>query len=172
MMIIIPTTYEWIPQEITKGEIYMFRPAIRNRNNYDMMDYFNDLNKNFWEDFPDFGDFGSLTSSGTFRTDITDEGSKYRLEAELPGMKKEDIKLNINGDYLTISAEHTDESEDKDEKRNYVRRERSYGSYSRSFNVSDIDVNNIEASYENGILALDLPKKQPEAPASHQIEIK
>lgn len=150
----------------------MLRPELRNRDNYSMMDYFNDWNRNFFDDFPAFPDFGSMTTSASFRTDIKDEGDKYRLEAELPGMNKEDIKLNINGDYMTISAEHSSESEDKDEKNNYVRRERSYGSYSRSFNVSGIDTSNINAAYENGILSLELPKKAPECAASHQIEIK
>ena len=87
-------------------------------------------------------------------------------------MKKEDIKLDLNGDYLTISAEHNEEKEEKDEKRNYVRKERRYGSYSRSFNVANIDTDHIAASYENGVLTLDLPKRTETAPVSHQIEIK
>jgi len=137
-----------------------------------MMDYFNDWNNNFWNDFGDFGGFGDLAVRDSFKTDIEDLGDKFRLEADLPGMKKEDIKLDLNGDYLTISAEHNEEKEEKDEKRNYVRKERRYGSYSRSFNVANIDTDHIAASYENGVLTLDLPKRTETAPVSHQIEIK
>ena len=66
--------------------------------------------------------------SGGFRTDIKDSGDTYLLEAELPGFQKDDIAIDIKGDYLTITAEHSSETEEKREKDNYVRRERSYGS--------------------------------------------
>ena len=71
-----------------------------------------------------------------FRTDITEKDGNYILEAELPGFKKDDIRIDLEKDCLTISAEHSGENEENDSERNYVRRERFYGSYSRSFNVS------------------------------------
>ena len=115
--------------------------------------------------------FGSQQPSVlSFRTDVTDTGESYKLEAELPGFKKEDIKIDIENDCLTISAERREE---KDEKRpNFVKRERLYGSYSRSFDVSGIDVDKISAAYTDGILTLELPKKVETVPASRRLEIK
>ena len=105
----------------------------------------------------------------SFRTDVTDTGDSFKLEAELPGFKKDDIKIDIENDCLTISAER---HENKDENRpNFVKRERMYGSYSRSFDVSGIDVDRISAAYTDGILTLELPKKVETPPASRRLEI-
>ena len=71
---------------------------------------------------------------------------------------------------LTISAER--KSDEKEEKSNYVKRERFYGSFSRSFDVSGVNVDGIEASYTDGMLNLTLPKKAAEIPASRRLEIK
>ena len=106
----------------------------------------------------------------SFRTDVSDDGDSYKLEAELPGFKKEDISIDIDNECLTISAERSFDK--KDDKNNYVKRERYYGSYSRSFDVSNIDIDKIEASYTDGILTLILPKKAAEIPASRRLEIK
>ena len=107
----------------------------------------------------------------SFRTDIKDEGDKYVMEAELPGFEKEDIKLDITGDTMTLSAEHKAEKEEKG-KNNYIRRERSYGSYKRSFDLTGIDSDKIEAQYKNGILELTLPKMVETKPESRRLEIK
>ncbi|MEA4813853.1 MAG: Hsp20/alpha crystallin family protein [Oscillospiraceae bacterium] len=104
-----------------------------------------------------------------FKTDITDEGDHFELKADLPGFKKEDIHLNLEGDTLTINAERHSEHEEKKDK--YVRCERSYGSYSRSFDVSGIDASQIKAYYDGGVLDLKMPKKAAAIPASTQIEI-
>ncbi|MBQ9268840.1 MAG: Hsp20/alpha crystallin family protein [Oscillospiraceae bacterium] len=106
-----------------------------------------------------------------FRTDIQDNGDSYTLEAELPGFQKEDIAIDIDGDQLTIQAHHNSESEQKDDAGNYLRRERFYGSYSRSFDISQINADEIHAAYENGILKLELPKKTAAVPASRRLEI-
>ena len=105
-----------------------------------------------------------------FRTDVLDTGDAFKLECELPGFKKEDIKLDVENDCLTISAER--KAETKDEKENYVKRERIYGSFTRCFDVSGINVDAIEASYTDGMLNVLLPKKAAEVPASRQLEIK
>jgi len=131
--------------------------------NYDLFNLFNDMDKDF---------FGGSMPMNSCRTDIRDEGEKYVMESELPGFEKEDIKLDINGSYLVISAEHNASNDEKDDKGNYIRRERSYGSYKRSFDISDVDADQISAEYRNGILTLDLPKKKPETPASRRLEIK
>lgn len=106
-----------------------------------------------------------------FRTDIkkTDEG--YQLEAELPGFDKKDISVGIEGDVLTIKAQRHSETEDKDKKDRYVRIERSYGSYERSFDVSGIDTESIGAKYENGVLILNMTKKEPALPPVRQLTI-
>ena len=73
---------------------------------------------------------------------------------------------------LTISAKHEEKQDEKDEKSGkYVRRERRYGSYQRSFNLNGVDAKNIQGAYENGVLKLTLPKEQPTVPETHRIEI-
>lgn len=89
-----------------------------------------------------------------------------------PGFKKEDIKIDVEDDCLTISAERKVDEDKKDEKNNFVKRERYYGSYSRSFDVSGINIDGIEASYTDGVLTLTMPKKASEVPASRRLEIK
>ena len=106
-----------------------------------------------------------------FRTDIRDAGDSFLLEADLPGFNKEDISLDLKDGILTISAVHQDSSEEKDDKGSYIRRERRYGSFSRTFDVSGIDENAITAVYNNGILELTLPKLAPVVPQSRQIAI-
>ena len=122
---------------------------------------------NFARDF-----FGSNNASlPAFRTDIQDKGESYLLEADLPGFNKEDINLDLKDNILTISATHQEQSEDKDEKGTYLRRERRYGSFQRSFDVTGIDAAGISAAYENGVLKLNLPKEQPTVPPTRRIEI-
>ena len=102
------------------------------------------------------------SSTTAFRTDIRDTGDNYVLEAELPGFKKEDIDIQLENNILTVTAGHKEEEESKDN--GYIRRERRVGYYTRSFDVSDIDTDNITAACENGILTMTLPKKkQPES---------
>lgn len=121
--------------------------------------------------------FGTPQRFTSFRTDIRDEGDKYVLEAELPGFNKEDIKLDITGNSLTLAAEHTDtgSSDDKtggsDDKR-YIRRERSFSAVRRSFDISGINKDAIDAEYKNGVLYMELPKKQPEPPSTRRLEIR
>ncbi len=112
----------------------------------------------------------SVPAVTAFRTDVLDTGDAFKLECELPGFKKEDIKLDVENDCLTISAER--KAETKDEKENYVKRERVYGSFTRCFDVSGINVDGIEASYTDGVLNVTLPKKAAEVPASRRLEIK
>ena len=115
--------------------------------------------------------FGGSSVMGSFRTDVIDTGDSYELEAELPGFKKEDIKLDLKDGILTISAEHNENSDQKDEKGNYIRRERTWGSYSRSFDVSDINTAQIKAGYQNGVLTLNLPKRTETTPSSRTVAI-
>ena len=122
---------------------------------------FEEMSRSFWDN----------NNVSAFRTDITEKDGKYVLEADLPGFKKEDISVDIDKDCLTITAEH--KSEEKEENADsYIRRERYYGSYTRSFNVKGIDTEAITAAYNDGVLTLTMPKKEPEVPAARRLEIK
>ena len=130
---------------------------------FGLWDAFNDFDKNF---------FGSNMPINNCRTDIRDDGDKYVMESELPGFDKEDIKLDINGSQLTIAAEHSTSNDEKDDKGNYIRRERKFGSYKRSFDIGDVNTDAVSAEYKNGILIIELPKKATEAPVAKRLEIK
>ena len=107
-----------------------------------------------------------------FSTDIRDNGSEFVLEADLPGIKKDDIKLDLSDNILTISAERHSEFEEKDKKGNYVRCERSYGSYQRSFDTTGIDTDKIDAEFKDGVLRLTMPKIIEQKPEPRRLEIR
>ena len=106
-----------------------------------------------------------------FNTDIIESGNNYILEADLPGFEKGDIKLDVKDDILTIKAERHTETEKKDKDSRSICCERSYGSYSRQFDVSGIDTDKISAKYENGVLKLTMPKKEAQKETSKHLEI-
>lgn len=89
-------------------------------------------------------------------TDVRETEAGYVLEAEMPGITKENISLKIENDTLTIAAETAKETEETKER--YLRRERRVGKMERSFNLEGIDQNNITADYINGVLTVNLPK--------------
>lgn len=128
--------------------------------------------RNFFAPFSDFDKEFAKANAGitACRTDIREEKDKFVMESELPGFDKEDITIDINGKSLILKAEHKSESEDKKDGK-YIRRERFYGSFERSFDISGIDTDKITADYKNGILVMVLPKKQPETPASRRLQI-
>lgn len=115
--------------------------------------------------------FFSGNELGGFKTDIKDTGDAFVLEADLPGVKKEDIHIDIDGDYLSISAQRSSSREEKDKEGNYIRCERSYGSFSRSFDISSVKAEDISAAYDNGVLTLTLPKREKTVPTSRRLEI-
>ena len=127
-----------------------------------------DMERRFFDDPFCFYDVKALAE---FKTDIIDNGDSYELDADLPGFEKGDIKLDITGDVLTIQAERHSEHEEKDKKQKYVRCERSYGSYSRAFDISGVDADKIKAKYEDGVLKLTLPKKEEPKEQSRKLEI-
>ena len=89
----------------------------------------------------------------------------------MPGIKKENVKIELSKGYLTISAENNNEVEEKE--KNYIRKERRYGSFTRSFYVGDkVEMNDINASMDNGILSITVPKEESEEPEKKYIEIK
>ena len=119
--------------------------------------------------FHDF--FGrSVNYFENFNTDVIDKGDSYLLQAELPGFQKEDIAIDLDKDTLTITAAHKEENNEK--KDNYVRQERSYQSYCRSFHIPGIKKDEITAGYNNGILEVSLPKNNVLMEDRKRIEIK
>ena len=115
--------------------------------------------------------FAPVNGKGQFRCDISEKDGEYLLEADLPGFNKEDINVEVNGEMLTISATHNEEKSEKDDDGNYIRRERRFGSFSRSFSTEGIDVENIKADYQNGVLKLDMPKAREMKPEVKKIAI-
>ena len=140
---------------------------------FEMMPFSRSRGVDLYHPFRDLEELERSMFSGSgltaFRTDIRDTGDAYLLEADLPGMHKEDIHIDIDGDRMTISAERSASNEQ--EKDGYIRCERSYGSFSRSFDISGIRADQISASYEDGVLKLTLPKQTKEVPAARRLEI-
>lgn len=102
------------------------------------------------------------------QTDLAETDDDFRLRVDVPGMSKEDIDVNLQGGTLTVSGERT--SEQTDEGEDYVRVERAFGSFHRSFSLPDaVDEDNIKATYEDGVLSIIVPKT--EESARRQIEI-
>ena len=121
-----------------------------NSKGLSISDMFNDFfNDDMLSDFK---------SCGSFKTDIKETPEEYVVHAELPGVKKEDINIDYNNNYLTISANRNYENEEK--KDNYIKRERSYGAVSRGFYISNVDKSLIKAKFDNGVLSIELPKKE------------
>lgn len=111
--------------------------------------------RRFWND--PFSFFSTGSGMTAFGTDIVDNGDSYLLESDLPGFRKEDIHLDLQGDTLTVTAQREDEREERKEQ--YIRCERSSGTYQRLFDMSGVDTDGIRARYENGVLHITLPKK-------------
>ncbi len=120
----------------------------------------------FDDDFDNF--FFPSVKVKDMKCDIYEKDNNYFIEIDLPGFNKEDIKVEIKDKYLTITATKSKEKEDKD--KNYLRRERSYGQFSRSFAIGDILEEDIVAKFENGTLLITVNKKE-EIKSKKTIEI-
>jgi len=106
----------------------------------------------------------------TPKLDIAELKDKFEIKAELPGMDEKDINLSLNDGVLTISGEKKAETEQKD--KGYYLKECSYGTFSRSVRLPDnIAEDKIEANFKKGVLFIDMPKKEPQAPKARKIEI-
>lgn len=101
----------------------------------------------------------TVKNAQNFNIDISDDGKGYYITSDLPGIEKEDIKIELKGDYLTIEAEKKDEKEE--ENKRYYRRERSYGKFSRAVLIpedAEKDIGKIEAEFKNGVLKIKMNK--------------
>ena len=145
-----------------------FLPAVFGEN---LMDVFNDFDRNFFRgwDRPEHALYGK-NAPRMMKTDVKETDSGYELDVDLPGFKKEEIKLALENGYLTISTEKS--LENKEEKKGRVlRQERYAGTMSRSFYVGEhVTEEDIKAKYENGVLSLNIPKKEaPQVPEKKTI---
>ena len=143
--------------------MFELTPFARNNHflgSYDPFKAMEEFEKNF---------FGHQVPA--FKPEIRETENAYVLDAELPGFRKEDIHAEVRNGYLTIHAEHKTENEEKDEKNNYLRRERSYGSFTRTFTIDGSNCDEISAAYKTGILTLTLPKSKHHAEDGRRLEI-
>ncbi len=147
-----------------------FLPAVFAEN---LMDVFNDFDRDFFRGFsrPEHMLYGK-NASRMMKTDVKETEEGYELDVDLPGFKKDEIHLELENGYLTISTQKA--LENKEEKKGRVlRQERYSGTMSRSFYVGDrVTEEDIKAKYENGVLSLGIPKKDaPKVPEKKTIMI-
>ena len=103
---------------------------------------------------------------------ITEQKDDYLVSLAAPGLKKEDFKIDVNGNMLTISSEKEESKEEKDKR--FTRKEYNYSSFSRSFTLpEEINKEKIDARYEDGVLKISLPRREEaKKPAAKQIAVK
>ena len=137
---------------------------IVNTNDFAVPDVFDNFFNNFM--------WPADSSYNVPKVDIEDKGDAYVLTADMPGVAKEDINLTYDHDVLTLFASHVENNDEQDEQKNYIRKERMSTSFCRQFPVSGIQKEGIQASFENGVLTITLPKEEPQpAETQHTIEI-
>ena len=112
--------------------------------------------KFYLDDF--FDDEFLMSKSTPMKCDIYEKEGNYHIEIDLPGLTKNEIKIEVNNDTLFVTIEKQNELNKDDENKNYIHRERTYGKYQRSFYLKNLDSNNINASFENGVLKIIVPK--------------
>ncbi len=119
---------------------------------------YSNFDKQFFKDFFSSDFFPTLSNfkSISMKTDVKENEREYILTAEMPGFDKSEIDIEVNNDVLTIKGKRDEHY--SEEREGYLRKERNYGSFKRSFRLDNIKDDNITASYENGILKLILPK--------------
>ncbi|MES2514607.1 MAG: Hsp20 family protein [Bacteroidota bacterium] len=143
------------------------------KNNHDRSRFVN--NFSFDDVFAkNFIELPSKFAHNTPAVNIKETEKSFELDLAAPGMDKKDFKIELKENLLTISAKHEHKTEEKEENERYTRREFSYQSFSRSFNVAEdsIEKDGIQAKYESGILNVSIPKKQKAVEkTTKQIEI-
>jgi len=107
-----------------------------------------------------FDDFGRMPmpKMNDMKCDVYESDGNYNIEMDIPGYDKKDISIECDDGVLTITAEKKQETNNEDENKKYIRRERVYGKVSRVFNFTDIDEEAIKAEFNNGILKIVVPK--------------
>jgi HSP20 family protein len=122
--------------------------------------------------FDDFSNYGfNVSDNFSPRIDISEEKNNIIVEAEIPGVKKDNIKITLQDNILTIEGEKKKETEEKE--KNYYRSERIYGSFKRSFTLPvDVDSEKVDAKFENGTLRITLKKMEEKTKTEKIIELK
>ena len=121
----------------------------------------------------DLWDFSRINQKVNVPVNIRETDQGYEMSLIAPGLRKEDLKLNVTDDLLTVSYEQKEENNEEKVEESWLRKEYKMQSFSRSFTLDDsVDVNKIIASYDNGVLHLILPKKENSRRISKTIEIK
>ena len=105
-----------------------------------------------------------------FRFDLYEEGEIYVIKADLPGIAKADIDIEIEPPYLTVRATREAPSAEGTDRR-YIHSERFYGSFERTFDIAGVDAESVSAAYENGVLTLTMPKKKAESTKKKSIAV-
>lgn len=113
----------------------------------------------------------SKVSKPEFEMDVADLGDSFRMEADLPGLTKGDLKVDVAGTLLTITVTRQTDTLSHSEEERYIRRERFHGTARRIFDVSNVDTELITAQYDNGVLTLHLPKKESARTSVRRLEI-
>ena len=133
-----------------------------------------------WFDLPDFRDLDRVekklygkNAARLMKTDVHEREDQYEVDMDLPGFKKEEISLELNNGYLTVSAAKGLDKDENDKKGKLIRQERYAGSMQRSFYVGEnLTEEDIKASFKHGVLSLIIPKKEaPKRPEKKQILI-
>ena len=128
------------------------------------------LNRHFDNLYPDYG-FDEMSENLSIPVEVRDKKDEYDVRAELPGVKKEDLDIEINDNYLTISA--TKSEEKNEEEKTYKKSEFSYGEFSRTLYIpQDVDTDKIDAKLEHGVLKLVIPKLNKEDKSIKKITVK
>ena len=132
----------------------MFTPSLFRENLFD--EFMNDMT------FPSIDkELYGKHAANLMKTDVRDKDGHYEVDIDLPGFKKDEIRLQLENGYLTISAAKGLDKDSKDKKGHYVRRERYAGSISRSFYVGNaVKIDDIHPTFENGILSFSVPKEE------------
>lgn len=134
----------------------MLMPSIFGESLFD--EFFND---DFLRPEPRSNRRYATPAVSVMKTDIKETDNSFELDIDLPGYKKEDVNAELKDGYMTITAQKNSQNDQKDKEGNYIRRERFYGSCSRSFFVGkDITEEDIKARFEDGILKVSVPKKE------------
>jgi len=121
----------------------------------------------------DFWSLGKIDQQANVPVNLRETDQSYEMSLIAPGLRKEDFKLNVTNDLLTVSYEQKEEHNEEKAEEGWLRKEYKMQSFSRSFRLDDsVDVNKITASYDNGVLHLSLPKKENARRISKTIDIK
>lgn len=138
-----------------------------NRANNALLPGFNDVFDSIFNDTF----FNDRMMNRVPAVNISETENNYHVELAAPGLKKDDFKLNLERDMLTISVEAA--TDNQDNQKNYTKREYSYSSFVRSFTLPEsADDNNISATYTDGVLKIDIAKREEAKAIRRQIEIK